>query len=235
MLRALSLSIEQLGDGAILRVLAKSLLITITLFGVFGLGVFYGVDALLDTYGWGDADGQIATLIAGIIWTLAFIFLFRAVAVPVIGFFADDVVAAVERKHYPSALTTARPASVVLSLRLGLMSVVRLVLVNLALLPLYAALLLTAVGPFALFLVANGLLLGRDLGEMVAVRHLGAMETQAWLRSSRLSRALLGLVVTGIFMVPVANVFAPIIGAAMATHVFHVGRRPASQMTKRNS
>jgi CysZ protein len=109
------------------------------------------------------------------------------------------------------------------------MSVVRLMLVNLLLLPVYAALLLTAIGPFALFLVANGILLGRDLGEMVAVRHLDQAGCKDWLANSRWSRAALGLVVTGIFMVPIANFFAPIIGAAMATHIFHGARARANE------
>jgi CysZ protein len=221
MFKAFSLSVEQLGDRAILGVIAKSLLITLLLFGGLGVLAFFGIQAVLADYGYGDREGWIATAITAIIWLLAFVLLFRAVAVPVIGFFADDVVAAVERKHFPGAAMTARPASIGVSIRLGLMSVVRLLLVNLLLLPVYAALLLTAIGPFALFLVANGILLGRDLGEMVAVRHLDNAGCKDWLANSRWSRAAVGLVVTGIFMVPIANFFAPIIGAAMATHIFH--------------
>jgi CysZ protein len=231
MFKAFSLSVEQLGDRAILGVIAKSLLITLLLFGGLGVLAFFGIQAVLADYGYSDREGWFATAITAIIWLLAFVLLFRAVAVPVIGFFADDVVAAVERKHFPGVAMTARPASIGVSIRLGLMSVVRLLLVNLLLLPVYAALLLTAIGPFALFLVANGILLGRDLGEMVAVRHLDKAGCKEWLANSRWSRATVGLVVTGIFMVPIANFFAPIIGAAMATHIFHrayglVNKRP---------
>ena len=35
---------------------------------------------------------------------------------------------------------------------------------------------------------------------------------------------VLGLAVAGLFVVPLANLFAPILGAAMATHLFHGGR-----------
>ncbi len=221
MIRAFSLSIDQLGDRAILGVVAKSLVITLLLFAGLGFLAYFGIQAVLAGYGYADREGWVATVITAIIWLLAFVLLFRAVAVPVIGFFADDVVAAVERKHFPDRAMNARPASIGVSIRLGLMSVLRLLLVNLLLLPIYAALLLTAIGPFALFLVANGILLGRDLGEMVAVRHLDKAASKAWLAESRWSRATLGLLVTGIFMVPIANIFAPIIGAAMATHIFH--------------
>jgi CysZ protein len=229
MFKAFTLSVEQLGDRAILGVIAKSLLITLLLFGGLGVLAFFGIQAVLADYGYSDREGWFATAITAIIWLLAFVLLFRAVAVPVIGFFADDVVAAVERKHFPGVAMTARPATIGVSIRLGLMSVVRLMLVNLLLLPVYAALLLTAIGPFALFLVANGILLGRDLGEMVAVRHLDQAGCKDWLANSRWSRAALGLVVTGIFTVPIANFFAPIIGAAMATHIFHGARARANE------
>jgi CysZ protein len=223
MLRALTLSVDQMGDPAILRVIAKSLLITLIVFGALGVGAYYGIAAVLTHYHYGDSQGWIATLITITLWLLAFVLLFRAVAVPVIGFFADEVVAAVERKHYPTASRAAQNAGFGVSLKLSILSVLRLVLVNVLLLPAYIGLLLTAVGPFVLFLIANGILLGRDLAEMVAVRHLDAAGTRAWLSTSRWSRALLGLVVSGLFMVPLLNVFAPIIGAAMATHLFHKG------------
>jgi CysZ protein len=221
MLRALSLSIDQMRDPVIIRVIAKSLLITLVLFALLGVGAYYGIAAALSSYGYGDAQGWIATLITIIAWLLAFVLLFRAVAVPVIGFFADEVVAAVEQKHYPAKSATARPARFGVSMTLAIMSVIRLLIVNILLLPVYIGLLLTAIGPFVLFLVANGILLGRDLGEMVAVRHLDAAATRTWLQTSRWSRAILGLVVSGLFMVPLLNIFAPIIGAAMATHLFH--------------
>ncbi len=223
MLSAFSKSVDQLQDPAIIRVIAKSLLITLILFGALGVGAYFGIEALLSHYGYADGQGWIATVITIIIWLLAFVLLFRAVAVPVIGFFADEVVAAVEATHYPAAALTARPARVGLSMKLAFMSIVRLLIVNVALLPVYIGLLLTAIGPFILFLVANGILLGRDLGEMVAVRHLDAEGTRFWLPKSRWSRAALGLIVSGLFMVPILNVFAPIIGAAMATHLFHGG------------
>lgn len=221
MFGAFTLSVDQLGDRAVLGVIAKSLIITLMLFGGLGVLAYFGIEAALAEYGYSDREGWVAATITAIIWVLAFILLFRAVAVPVIGFFADEVVAAVERKHFPALAKNAQAASFGLSIRLGLMSVLRLLLVNLMLLPVYAALLLTAIGPFALFLLANAVLLGRDLGEMVAVRHLDKAACKQWLAESRWSRALLGLLITAMFMVPIVNIFAPIIGAAMATHIFH--------------
>jgi uncharacterized protein involved in cysteine biosynthesis len=48
----------------------------------------------------------------------------------------------------------------------------------------------------------------------------------SWLRATRGERAILGLLATALFMVPFANFLAPVIGAAMATHLFH--RKEAS-------
>jgi CysZ protein len=42
------------------------------------------------------------------------------------------------------------------------------------------------------------------------------------MRMTRGRRAVLGGVVTGLLMLPLINLFAPLIGAAMATHLFHM-------------
>jgi len=34
----------------------------------------------------------------------------------------------------------------------------------------------------------------------------------------------MGAIVTGIFMIPIINLIAPIVGAGMATHLFHRGQ-----------
>jgi CysZ protein len=221
MLRALSLTLGQIGDRAILGVIAKSLALTLVIFAILGVAVVFVTRTVVATYGWGSDAGMAAAAAAGLAAIVGAWLLFRAVAIPVIGFFADEVVAAIEARHYPAAAQIARPATVALSLRLTLASVARLILLNLLAVPLYAVLLFTAIGPLILFLAINALLLGRDLGEMVAVRHLGAQARKDWLRVTRGERAIMGAIVTGIFMIPIINLIAPIVGAGMATHLFH--------------
>ncbi len=221
MLRAFTLSFEQLRDPAIIRVLAKSLFLTLVIFIAVGIGFTLATQALATSYGWGEEGGTLVGVAAVLIAVVAGWFLFRAIAIPVMGVFADDVVAAVERRHYAEAATGAIHPSTALSLRLGLMSALRLIAINLLMLPVYAALLLTAIGPVIAFVFVNAILLGRDLGDMVAVRHLDDAARRAWLRTNRGARTLLGLVVTVLFMIPVVNFVAPLIGAAMATHLFH--------------
>jgi CysZ protein len=150
--------------------------------------------------------------------------LFRAVAVPVIGLFADEVVAAIEAKHYPQAAQIAKPASLAVSIRLAIASLIRLIGFNLLALPLYGILMFTAVGPIVLFVAINAVLLGRDLGEMVAIRHMDRATMKGWLDRTRGQRAFMGFAVTGLFLVPILNLIAPIIGAGLATHMFHGSR-----------
>ena len=221
MLRALSLTLGQIGDPAILRVIAKSLALTLLIFAGLGVIAVYAARALVAAYGWGADAGFAAAALAGIGVAVGAWLLFRAVAIPVIGLFADAVVAAIEARHYPAAASAARQATVRLSARLALASLARLILFNLLALPVYAALLFTAIGPLVLFLIINALLLGRDLGEMVAVRHLDSPSRKHWLRVTRGQRAIMGGIVTGIFMIPIVNLIAPIVGAGMATHLFH--------------
>lgn len=221
MLRALSLTFGQLGDPAIVRVLLKSLLLTLLIFAIAGAGLIVTSRWAAKAYGWGEDGGMAAATVAALGAIVAAWLLFRAVAVPVIGFFADEVVAAIEAKHYAEAALVAKPATIAVSLRLGLASILRLIGLNLLALPLYAVLIFTAIGPVLTFLAVNALLLGRDLGEMVAVRHLDPVGTKGWLRMTRAPRAIMGLIVTGLFLVPFVNLLAPIIGAGLATHLFH--------------
>lgn len=225
--KAISLSFAQLGDRKIIAVFAKSMLITLVLAAALGFAAVKAAGWAMDGYADTIEDSAYVAL-HGLAQALSFLivmfFSFRIVAVPVIGFFGDEVVAAVEDRHYPDASAKAQRASFAVSLRLGVMSVLRLILVNLAALPVYLFLLITAVGPFVLFIALNALLLGRDMGEMVAVRHLDPPGVKQWLGNSRWERAALGLAITLLFLVPFANLIAPIIGAAVATHLFH--RRP---------
>jgi CysZ protein len=221
MLRALSLTFGQLGDRAIVRIMLKSLAVTVLIFIIAGIGLVAAVNWAIAAYGWGKEEGVAANAVA-ILGALAGAWLlFRAVAVPVIGFFADEIVTAIEAKHYPEAARLAKPPNLAVSLRLGLGSVLRLIGFNLIALPLYLVLVFTAVGPIVAFVGVNALLLGRDLGEMVAVRHLESAGLKGWLRTTRGARAVLGLIVTGLFVLPFINLLAPVIGAGMATHLFH--------------
>ncbi|GHH22699.1 hypothetical protein GCM10008023_33000 [Sphingomonas glacialis] len=224
MLRALLLSLGQLGDRKIVGVFLKSLALTVVLIAALGVALWYGATEAAAERGWDPAAGGVLGAVAllaafGISWLL-----FRAIAIAVMMAFADDVVVAVEARHYPQALETARSVSPLRGAGLGLRSAARAILINLALAPVYIALLVTGVGTWLLFFLVNGWLLGRDLGELVAARHVPPALMRDWRKAGAVDRFALGVAGTALFMVPIANLFVPILGAAMATHLFHSGR-----------
>lgn len=222
MIRAFLLALGQLGDARVLAVFAKATTLTLAIFAVLGVALWQGAEAIARAYAFqtGPFAALGATLLALVLGWL----LFRVVAIAVMGLFADGVVAAVEARHYPETLGEVREPSLALSLRLGLASVWRALLFNLLALPLYMILLVTGVGSVLLFGAVNALLLGRDLGEMVAIRHMPKEEVKSWLERTRGWRLALGAIVTVLLSVPIVNLLAPVLGAAMAAHLFHSGR-----------
>ncbi|QAY77321.1 EI24 domain-containing protein [Sphingosinicella sp. BN140058] len=228
MLSAFALAFGQIGDRAFLKVLVKSLLLTLLLFGLVAGAAGWllaGVDPCANPWiggrcRLGAGGGTVAALLLG---GAALVFLFPAIAIGVIGIFSDEIVEAVEARHYPGA--RGRPVPLPRSLALSARSVARLLLWNLIALPFYVLLLITGLGPLLLFSAVNSLALGRDLGEMVAARHLDGAAFDAWLKRTRPQRALLGLGATWLFLIPFANLLAPLLGAAAATHMFHKGKR----------
>ncbi|WP_335682339.1 EI24 domain-containing protein [Sphingomonas koreensis] len=222
MLDAFLLSVRQLGDKRILTVFLKSMLLTLAIFAALGSALWFGTDALVRHYFEGsETTAAAASAVALLIGLLGGWLLFRAIAVAVIGVFADEVVHAVEAKHYPARFAAARDLSFARSLAMGMRSAVRALLVNLVLVPLYIVLLVTGVGTALAFFLVNSWLLGRDLGDMVAVRHLPDDDLARWRGVTRLSRFTLGAAGTALFFVPFVNFVAPVLGAAMATHLFH--------------
>ena len=218
---AFALAVRQLGDPAILRVLFKSLAITLALFALLGAALGYGLGALAEAYGWYPFEGA-AVLLSIIVIALGAWLLFRFVALFVLQFFADEVVAAVEARHYPDAAHTARELPFREELGNGLKSGLRALLVNAIALPLALVLVFTGVGTALLFWAVNAFLLGRELQDMVWLRHRRDEAELAPMRGPK--RFLLGGAIAGLLMVPFVNLLAPVIGAASATHLVHRGR-----------
>lgn len=218
---AFALSLAQLSDPAILKVLAKSLALTLALFGLFG----WGLSVLLgEAFArWGIADGGPAgTLVASLATVIAAWLLLRIVALFVLQFFADEVVLAVERRHYPQALAAARRVPLREELASGLRALARTIGVNLAAMPLAVLLLATGIGVPLLFGVINAWLLGRELQDMAWLRHRHHRHAAAPL--GRATRMALGGMVTALLLVPFVNLVAPVLGAAAATHLVHRDR-----------
>lgn len=218
--RAFALSLGQLADPAILRVLGKSLAVTLAIFAVFGAGLYLVIARAVA--GWGYADAGLAGAAATALIAIAALWLlFRIIALAVLQFFADDVVRAVEARHYPAAagVPELRFAPALAASTRGL---VRAVAVNALALPLALALLVTGIGTALLLWAVNAWLLGRELTEMVWLRHRAGKADGLPVSGS--ARFALGGVTAVLLMIPFVNLIAPVLGAASAAHMVHRGR-----------
>jgi len=220
---SLTLALGQLADGRVIWIMLKSLAVTLVLFALVAWGGWHGLDALLDWIGLDEglfAGGETLRQLASLMLTLLGLWLaWRIVALAVINFFADDVVLAVERRHYPEAGALARDLPVSEQFSTSLRAAMRSLLVNLAVLPFALVLLFTGIGTALLFWLVNAVLVGRELQDMVWLRHRRDATDPAPVRG--LERFLLGGAVAALLAIPLANLLAPILGAAAATHLIH--------------
>jgi len=220
---SLLLALRQLGDRRVLRILAKSLAVTLVLFAGVAWGGWYLLDTALAGAGLDDAlfpGGEKLRALASLLLALMGLWLaWRIVALAVVGFFADEVVQAVEARHYPEAAGRARDLPVTEQFTSSLRAAFRALLVNLAVLPFALVLLVAGVGTALLFWLVNALLVGRELQDMVWLRHRRFRGDAAPV--SKAERFLLGGAVAALLALPFVNFLAPVLGAAAATHLIH--------------
>ncbi|WP_341860726.1 EI24 domain-containing protein [Gymnodinialimonas sp. 57CJ19] len=217
-------SLRQLTDSRFIGVLALGIGLTVGL-----LVAFYGAFALF--IGWMLPDsfslpwiGEItwvddALTIAGIPLMLVLsIFLMVPVASAFMGIFLERVASAVEDRHYKGL-----PPSRGLSIGEALVDVAKflgvLTLVNLVALILY--LIFAPLAPI-LFWVVNGVLLGREYGQMVALRRETAAGAAAFRKRNRPTLFAAGVLMAVPLTIPVVNLLVPILGAATFTHLYHM-------------
>ncbi|MCT2557924.1 EI24 domain-containing protein [Tsuneonella sp. YG55] len=219
---AFALALGQLGDRRVLAVLAKSMAVTLAIF------VVAGGAGLLALHRWLVSlevafSAELSALAAMVLTVLAGWLGFRIVALAVLQFFADEVVLAVEARNYPAAAASARTLSFAQDARNALKGIARAILVNALALPVAVLLLATGIGTPILFWAVNGWLLGRELMDMAWLRHR-ASDADA-LPLSGLTRFALGGIVSALLLVPFANLLAPVLGAAAATHLVQSRKR----------
>ena len=217
MIQALMLSFQSLTARRVALLLAKVIALTLAAFVLLGIGLWYGMSALFVWFNLTD-DGTWSVLLSVALSLLSAILLFRVVAGAMTWIFADDIIDAVEDRHYPQHADMGKRARLATGMRKAGRPVVRGILYNLLALPIYVALLFTGIGTAIAFLLVNALLLGRDLEDMLIARHgkdHGAIR--------KLPRLLLGLLGTAGMMVPILNLFVPVLATAMAVHMVHSG------------
>ena len=213
---SLLLALRQLAEPAVLRVLGKSVGVSVLLFAVLAAAGWWGLDALLATTGLAEDVRGLASLV---LTALGLWLGWRIVAMLVIQFYAEDVVRAVEARHYPHAASAARDLPWAEQLRVSLGAAGRALGFYLLALPLAIVLLVTGIGPALLFWLVNAVLIGRELADMVWLRH--ARAHPGLVPVSKLERLALGGVIAALLAIPFVALLAPVLGAAAAAHLVH--------------
>lgn len=221
MLHAFSRALTRLFDPRLLPIWLKSLAVTLLACAMLGGLGWWGLSAAIDRV---LGQSELGPLAAGLAVLLALWLLWRVVALAVLQFFADEVVAAIEARDYPAMAAQARKLGWREELARGLGGALRALLINLIALPIALVLLITGVGAPLVFITVNAVLLGRELQDMVWLRHRPSPNSPAPL--SQFERFVLGGITALLLTVPIANFAAPFLGAACAVHLIHrKGRR----------
>jgi CysZ protein len=219
MFRAISLGFASLLDRHVILILLKVMFLTLLAFLLLGVGLWYGMDWVFAEIGLADG-GLWSGIFSLFILLLLAIVLFRIVAVTITWVFADDIMDAVEERHYPVAAAKAARPDFRKSVNMAMKSAGRALGYNLLAFPAYLFLILTGVGAPLVFLIVNAFLLGRDLEDMLIMRH-GAEQGVL----GKGSRMLLGFAGTAAMMIPFLQFIVPVVATASAVHMIH-GKRP---------
>jgi CysZ protein len=213
--RTLMLSLQSLSDRQVMLILLKSILVTVIALAIFGYATWAGVSWVLAL--WFNGPEGVNAITAFVFTILISLLVWRVIAVAVMWFFSDDVVDAVERRHYPEMAKAGTRPNVAASGQMALRSIGRVIGYNLLALPFYIFLLFTGIGAPIAFLLVNALLLGRDLEDMLIARH--GRDHAAF---EKIPRLLLGLTGTAGMMLPFVNLLVPVVATAMAVHLTHL-------------
>ncbi len=213
LLTPIARAFAQLGDPALLGVLARSLLWSVAAFALLAWGVAAAAQSWLGLQGWA------AALLGGVGSVLASWYLFLPVVAVVASVFIDRVAMAVERAFYPG-LPPATPASLATQAWDGLALGAQVLALQLA------GLLLAAlpVAPGLSLAVGWGVAawaIGRGLFVTVAMRRMPRGRALALYRSVRAAVLAQGLLVALGSLVPLFNLAVPVLGVAVMVHLLH--------------
>lgn len=208
---------------AILWVAVWWLLANIDPASIWGLSTI--VEWLGEAFDWVAGLAFIGTML------VATFLLFPAVVTMVFGLFLDQVAEVVERRHYPDlGMARKQPMLEILASTAKFAAIV--ILLNLLVLPLYLILMFIPGANLLLYYLLNGYLIGREFFELAAFRRMEPSEAHRLRRAWRGKVMMAGVMLTFLMTVPVANLLAPVLGAAFMVHVTQdLLRRQAAKAT----
>jgi CysZ protein len=211
MIRAVALALSQLDDPAFRRPLLWGVLGAALSIALLVWGAIEGAAWLAGGTGWlswlAQAGGGLAALLLA--W-----WLFLPVAAAIAAQLVEPVAAAVERRHYPH-LPPPRGASVAAQIAFGLRFGLKLLALQLVLLPL----LFVPVVGFALAVVVSAHALGSGMVQQTALLRMDVPQAQQAWRRLRWAGWGLGLVLAAMALVPLLNLLVPVLGTAASVHL----------------
>jgi len=213
LLRALA----QLDDPVFLGVVLRSLALSVAAFLAVLAAVVWGVQEAVALPGWPDWVRWIAGLAGGFGTAFLSIYLFVPAALLVATLYIDRIADAVERRFYPG-LPPARGASLAVQGWDG--AVLGLQVLALQVVALLLLVLLPGVG-LVLGWVITGWAIGRGLFVGVAMRRMGRADALAAYDARRLTVLAQGAALAAASIVPVVNLFVPVLGTAAMVHVLN--------------
>ncbi len=227
MSNAFSRAFSQLSDPAFRKVLVRSLLLTGLVFGLLIWASFEGFGKL-PVFEW-DWVNSVAPWIGRFSVVVILLLLFPAVATLFVCLFLDDIVDAVDARYYPGA-PVGSGSTFSKSLVIALRYTAIVVLLNLAVVPLYLMLFWLPLAWPVIYYSLNGYLLGREYFELVAQRHGDRRQIDQLRRANSRHLFWPGVVITFLLQIPVLNFAVPVVAAAAMTHVFRglTGEGPAA-------
>ena len=173
----------------------------------------WAVLASMQLISWGWLDG-VLDVTGAIITTILAILLFPIIMTALTGLIAEYLLTPMEQRRHPD-LPPPHDLPYMRRVMNALGFLVTAFLLTLAVL--IGGFFLVGLNVLLAWMV-NAYLLSREFIEMVALRRVSPAAIKAWRRQNRTAVMLRGLILAGLFVIPVLNLIAPVLAAMMTSH-----------------
>jgi CysZ protein len=208
---AIAKTLGHLSDPPIRRIIGKVFGLAILGYVLFVVLVYLLIGWLAGLSGWLEGLAQFGGVLGAMViaWLL-----FPSVAAAIAGIYSDEVIDAVEAKHYPH-LPPGKPVPTLQSVFDGLKLAAIAIIANVLALP------FLLVFPIYVLITwgVNGWLLGREYFEMVAFRRMDRASARTLHRRHNRTFTIAGVMIAVCLTIPFVNLLAPVLGAAFMVHV----------------
>jgi CysZ protein len=242
-IKAMSLALGQIGDPAFRKVMAVGVVGALVVFIALWFLASWGVGLVpwsdLPLIGWmfdwmgsilewlGEWFTFLGDVAFGAVMLTVIFLLFPAVTTTIVSLFLDEIIGAVEDKHYPGrGEPRSQPLPEMIGQSLKFLAIV--VGVNILALPIYAILLFLPPLNLVFYYLLNGYLVGREFYEMVSIRRMTPQDAIVLRKRFGGRVVLAGAIIVFCMTVPVLNLLIPVLAAATMVHIFESMRQKAA-------